>query len=788
MAVTVSELLAVQTGVLTSAADDLSRRASRLAGAAEELATVKDRMDWEGEGAEGAIGAFVRIVKELEIDQHDIKARSQVLEDAATTLWNLQTQLAQELSQAESLAMTVSDNGVVTPLPIFGDVLESVRHGMLPLIQAEIQRILWDATRIDSRLAEVLNEQQSGGLSAINLGGFSSGAPTEDEARFLAESLTDGDISDYDLELLLSQLQRAGVTSDQMPQGAAFGDEVVLPAGSLDYLQELYESIPPHEWLKLQTKLQNGSTDGIRALGDLHNGWLAVSSDKVTDASGAIGGVKRLPDFAQQMLSGKPISDTGGIPDGLLANPVWDRAINDPTSMERVALNNAYFGQISGVPQPGNALTKDLLRVQSAGASLSTDVVRYEERADQFNQMITTLTGADLPYGETDSLRITADNVGVDLQKLINRNPQAIADMLTGPPSQVSEVFRPLLLQEWGDDGSAIGETLSWMGEGMLGDNPNLQVSKEDSSRAAFGLATLLTDTSVTDQLLDAGGANGLENVGQLNPHLLRGALEGLTPALPSMFGYGQPDRVWFDQNEQGVWMSKFDKSDASERLGNLSILMHTDNDTATSFRSHLGTIQDGLIQQGIGGISNAGEISGIVAFGEDAVEIESSNDAGQLNQQEFDSRKADIDLGKDILSEVIGKLPPGWDFAGKQALERGTNAFAGEDPQWVNQVLSGGSRPLTFEELGNLKVFKQSIHEKPLTPEEVSPYFSPEALRPDGSIDFEAAGISENEFATFIQDVLEQRGQTNLADEFSDRSIATYDSQAQTFNDSGRG
>lgn len=712
----------------------------------------------------------------------------------------LQTQLSGEIDRAAALFIAISDDGLATALPLFDPVLEFVRQAELPVIQAEVRRILQQATAIDAQLAALLNGQNSGGLDAINLGGFSTGAPSAEEARALAAALTDGDITAEDLELLHSQMQRAGVTTDQLPQGAAFGDEVVLPAGSLDYLQELYGNISPDKWLELQASLQNGSQDHTLGLSELHNGWLAVSSEKFSDAGGAVGGVDRLPTFAQQMLTGDPISDKNGVPPELLANPVWDKAINDPNSIERLALNNAYFGQINGFPQPGGALTKDLLRVQSAGSDLSTGIVRNQDRADQFNQMITTLTGADVPYGETDGLRVSSENVGVDIQKLVHKNPQAIAEMLAGDPGEVREIFGPLIKQEWADDGHAMGETFSWMGDGMLGDNPNLQVSPEDSSRAAFGLATLLTDNGFTDELLDAGGENGSESVGQLNPRMMRGVLEGLTPAIPNMLGHGEPNEIWFDQNEKGLWVSAFDTDEAGEaseveevseslqRVGNLSILMHTDPETAASFRSHLDAMQDGQMRDGISGSSNAADLNAILAFGEDAVEIENGNDAGQLTQQEFDSEKTRIELGEAVAGEVIGKLPPGLDFAGGQALEYGADALIGEDPEWVDQALSGGSRPLSFEELGDLNTFKQSIRETPLTPEEVQGFVPPEAMRPDGSIDFEKADITETKFRNMIKAVLDQRGQTSLADEFSDRSGATYDSLANTFNGSGRG
>lgn len=521
----------------------------------------------------------------------------------------------------------------------------------------------------------------------------------------------------------------------------------------------------------------------------MHNGWLAVSSEKFSDAGGAIGGVDRLPTFAQQMLTGDPISDKNGIPPELLANPVWDKAINDPSSIERLALNNAYFGQINGFPQPGGALTKDLLRVQSAGSDLSTGIVRNQDRADQFNQMITTLTGADVPYGETDGLRVSSENVGVDIQKLVNKNPLAIAEMLAGPPEVVREVFRPLILQEWADDGYAIGETFSWMGEGMLGDNPNLQVSQEDSSRAALGLATLLTENGFTDELMDAGGVNGHESVGQLNPRLMRGVLEGLTPALPHMMGYGEANDIWFKKAmNDSPWASEFDTTKYHERMGNFSMLMHTDPETAVSFQSHLNTMQERFMEQGIGGFSNAADLNAILAFGEDAVEIEGINDTGQLTQQEFDSKKATIEVLEAPAGEVIGKLPPPWGFTTGQALGYGADALIGQDPEWVDKAISGGSRPASFEELGNLNTFKNSIKANPLSPAEVQQYLSPEALRPDGSIDFGKAGMTQSEFMDLVKNVLEQREQTNLADEFSDSSIATYDSLVNEFKDNGRG
>lgn len=685
-------------------------------------------------------------------------------------------------------------------MPVFDPLIELLRRSALPIVQAEVRRILHSATAIDAQLAALLNGHYSGGLEAINLGGFSTGAPSAEEARHLAAALTDGEVSAEDLELLHSQLQRAGVTTDRLPQGAAFGDEVVLPPGALDYLQELYGAIPLDSWLHLQAKLQSGSQDHTLGLSELHNGWLAVSSEKFSDGSGARGGVERLPEFAQQMLASEPIADIDGFSS---SSPMWDKALNGRVGVERLALNNAYFGQIKGFPQPGNALTKDLVRMQSVSAPVSTEIAQFPENADEFNLAMSALTGqagADGFLEHVDGLRVSSENVGIDIQKLVNKNPQAIAEMLAGDPGEVREIFGPLIKQEWADDGYAIGETFSWMGEGMLGDNPNLQVSQEDSSRAALGLATLLTDNGFTDELLDAGGENGTESVGQLNPRMMSGILEGLTPAIPNMLGYGEPNDIWFSENKEGPWVPTFESgeagetsepgeaSEAAERMGNFSILMQTDPETAASFRSHLDAMQDRFIRDGISGFSNAADLNGILAFGEDAVEIESGNDAGQLAQQEFDSRKAKLELGETAVGEVIGKLPPGWDFAGGQALEYGADALIGEDPEWVDQALSGGSRPLSFEDLGYLNAFKQSIRETPLTPEEVQGVISPEALRPDGSIDFEKADITEGGFMDLVKEVLVQRDQIDFADEFSDRSGAMYDSLANEFNRRGRG
>lgn len=79
MTVTVSELLSVQTGVLDSAADDLSQRASKISAAVEDLAEQKARYFWEGEGAIGASAAFDRISRKLRSDQQDLEARSSAL-------------------------------------------------------------------------------------------------------------------------------------------------------------------------------------------------------------------------------------------------------------------------------------------------------------------------------------------------------------------------------------------------------------------------------------------------------------------------------------------------------------------------------------------------------------------------------------------------------------------------------------------------------------------------------------------------------------------------------------
>lgn len=656
-------------------------------------------------------------------------------------------------------------------------------------LEARIKEILAAADGVDADIAGVLTGSSSAGASAPKGSGEVGRVPTAADAERMAEALMDGEITKEDIDTLREQLDHAGVASIMQ-----VNESGQLPAGAIEYLSTLYGSIPLDAWLQIQGELQNGNANAVLAMGELHNGVLAVSNESVVDGSGRRGGLSNLPKFAQQILNGEAITD---VPEGLSEQMYWDKALSDPNSVERVALDNAYLGQIRGLGVPGGEFVNKLLGVNSRHAGLSTTIFQdsrleavpngaYRGHAELYDSALSVFTGQDF-NGPTGTVvmdtPVSADKVSIGIQELANRNPMAIGEFLAGDPVQVREVMEPLFRQEWADDGAALGRSLNWIDDAFTGDTPDPSPEAvEISNRAALGLATFLSDTDVAYELMDMGPDDRSANIGEVNPHLVRASLEALTPQFPNMLGLEVSDPVWFTKDANGVIHSHFEPGDVPVRMGNLSMLFQSEDESGNSFRHHMDALERNLYIGTEGaGSGGAGEIYAIKEFGTDAVQIEMANDRGAQEQFDFDGKSEWADAVTFGTNKLIGKLPlPGFigDPLSGEVDERLTGAIAGDDPNWQADVIDNRDDEVSIKDRGIVLAVEAEIKRQPLSNEEksiFSDFMEGEELS--------YANIDHSAFQTAANKFLIGRGATLQSGAYYDSATATFDGLANDFN-----
>lgn len=353
-------------------------------------------------------------------------------------------------------------------------------------------------------------------------------------------TIADGRLSDAEIDRIADHLGDANLTPEQLT-ALANGQDVTLPANTLDYLTTLYDTAGTDGLLRLSEQLDGDtSPDAAQLRQDLANGLLTISHENISgiDSNGMVtgrGGFEHLPPGIQDLISSRGTSggllpgDTGPLP------PPYNMDVN-AYRQDTTALAD-LLAESDPSQSPGEQLGIELTRQAAFQAAL----------ADNSG---TAVPGYELPDTTLQHfLEVGTRNTDANYALITGNDTNGyLTPDQHGTPYHRDSALVPLLLHEWDDDGQALVPMFSWINDGAPVDptNPdNSQASR--AGEAAFGLAQLLSTTesgmqpsdgseptgpyaNIYGALLDVPGHIDGTSFGQLNPIAAQGIAEALQP------------------------------------------------------------------------------------------------------------------------------------------------------------------------------------------------------------------------------------------------------------------
>ncbi|MFI8972356.1 hypothetical protein ACIGO9_05670 [Nocardia asteroides] len=421
------------------------------------------------------------------------------IRDVATALRNADSRIAGErdallrrVSDAENdaespVGLTVDDSWKVSAKPYtesdYTDeqkqkVKDRITHhqGLIDTAKTSLLTAVTDAiTAVNTASDEVRvrGDQLGNGLDVPT--------PTTVDVAALGrqdgETIADGKLSDEEIAQITARLDQAGLTPEQL-EALANGQEVTVPASTMDYLSNLYDKAGRDGLIDLADRLvMNGSPEALELRSNLADGLLTLSNEKVVtkDTTGAIvdhGGWDQLHPEVRELIGTRPgLNDS---PDGNTRDLPDDyRSSLFGPNMDEYAGVQAYTKDLRGFGQflassdqayiPGERFGVELDR-QAANLAYIADNGGYEKYTGQDN--------------EPEWLKRNELSAN-DLLSVGARNNDSSYALLTGNgseelfgkdvPGQSYEKYDPKVIQgifqhDWEDNGAAAGDMIKWIG------------------------------------------------------------------------------------------------------------------------------------------------------------------------------------------------------------------------------------------------------------------------------------------------------------------------------------
>ncbi|MET7771425.1 hypothetical protein [Nocardia sp. NPDC005366] len=459
---------------------------------------------------------------------------------------------------------------------------------------------------------------------------------TAEQGRADGETLADGKLSSAEIERIAKNLTAAGLTPSQLA-ALERGEEVTIPASTMNYLTELYDKAGRDGLIGVSEQLRSDSSPSSGKLREsLANGLLTVSNDNVVGRDYRTGkddrgGWEKLDPEVREIIGTRPAlgtdapdANTTRLPDDY-RNNAWDSR-NVTGSYKDYVQDLNQFGDFLNASsdgyQPGDRLGVELSR-QAAHQIWLADSGEYSSKMNPnetnlINSRVNSTAQALLDVGtrnEVSNHAILTDN---------GNNPL----IHSGDPGQTlndhykfDTTIAPMLEHRWQDDGQSAAGLFNWINEDAT--SPD----HDTAARAGQGASAISSYVAAnSDHLLDLDG-DRTESLGQRNPALLQGMAESLSPYIANMAGvpdgatltegFTPPDDLrkgggWNFENAQSVfavmdsdkgvaayWNAQAMATGSELESQWLSSALDNPHGGNSNYASSVGVIQ-GLIDQGL--------------------------------------------------------------------------------------------------------------------------------------------------------------------------------------------
>jgi len=291
------------------------------------------------------------------------------------------------------------------------------------------------------------------------------------------ETIADGKLSDEEIAQISARLDQAGLTPEQL-EALANGQEVTVPASTMDYLSNLYDKAGRDGLIDLADRLVvNGSPESLELRKNLADGLLTLSNEDVVtrDSTGAIterGGWDQLHPEVRELIGTRPgfndspDGNTRDLPDDYRSG-FFGPNMDEWAGVQEYTKDMRGFGQFLAASDqayiPGERFGVELDR-QAANLAFINDNGGYQNYTGDPNE----------PEWLSRNEHSAADLLSVGA-----RNNDSSYALLTGNgseelfgkdvPGQSYEKYDPQVIQgifqhDWVDNGAAAGDMIKWIG------------------------------------------------------------------------------------------------------------------------------------------------------------------------------------------------------------------------------------------------------------------------------------------------------------------------------------
>ncbi|AFU06233.1 hypothetical protein [Nocardia brasiliensis] len=360
------------------------------------------------------------------------------------------------------------------------------------------------------------------------------------------ENISDGKLSDAEAARIAARLAQANLTPEQL-QALANGQDITVPASTMDYLSGLYDKSGRDGLLAVSEQLRaNGSPESQQLRQYLANGMMTVSNEHVVakNAQGVAtdrGSWNKLNPEVREIIGTRPRfstdapdANTRDVPDDYRAD--WTSSHGRNGTLEEYLPDMANFADFVNSAdegyQPGQRLGVELTRQSAHQAWLLENgaYTHYEGRSE-----------------DTAKFYRLTENSAQDLLDAGSRSKEANHAILTGQggdelfgkgvPGQSfdgyprDDVMKSLMKHDWPDDGKVASQLVSWIGDDATSSNQDVSTR---AGQAASGLAQFVSSQS--KDLMNLDGA-GTASVGEVNPRAVQGISTALSPYIANLAG-----------------------------------------------------------------------------------------------------------------------------------------------------------------------------------------------------------------------------------------------------------
>lgn len=479
----------------------------------EQLGRVIDAIPWEGEAYDAARAANTDLRRDLNLHADELDAVAEAAKAAETAIRSIKSDWQHLQQEAAAVGMTIdAASGTVTYVQSSDPEEAAIQEENYRIICAEIERLLSRADRADETLALAI-EGADGGKTADEITqGLNEEWVTTEDAEGVVHDALGGDAD---------AAGRVNGVLDTITAEQQSG-QVPLTAEQAAVLSQLQAQQHGMSVEALQTA--EGRLAGERDM--IGNSWQLMSNPKVefpktelkpgakTDFDTSTrGGFDQLPLSVQE-----PLRET-----------TW---VNGELETAQ------DLSVIAGIVDNGDTRFQNGTDVDRGIMGRATDLMKVSA----FDQQLGGLNG---PPGLTRQL---ANPLAEQLFAAGNADHVVNHELVTNvqnallPSMEPGEFVQYATANHWGDDGEAISGVFDWTGSAT---GSEAQIAGE----TAQAYSSYLGENA--PRLLDMPGHHTL---GEINPKLVQGFAEGLSPYVANIAG---------EQNDLSAFFSTPDSAGA---------------------------------------------------------------------------------------------------------------------------------------------------------------------------------------------------------------------------------